>query len=258
MEKDYSDYLKQTEEALKEVRIKESASLLKPLGKFFRNDHGKWEPMFYPGYTIITPTFSDDMDNFRAYALLGEIARKFIKRLDLPALIAAPCSAMHMTVARLISGDEFLAKVRNARENDELLAALDSVSRQVPANGPWKFEIKGLTIYPQGVIAALLSPSTEADYQKLQDFRNLIYENDLLKEKGVERKRSFQGHITLAYIEEELEAQEGMSLANRLIEINQRFSSNPLQFEINRPEVRKFENFLKFHRQAGWPVVNLI
>ncbi|HWQ43810.1 MAG TPA: hypothetical protein VN456_17510, partial [Desulfosporosinus sp.] len=132
--------------------------------------------------------------------------------------------------------------------------ALNQLFSRISSSTSVKYEVKGLSVFPQGVIAAIVSPVTENDYQRLQALRDYLYTDKVLKNLGVERKRSFYGHITLFYIEEKLSGKDRRMLADAVIDINKRFFSTPLPFNLTRAEVRKFNNFSEFYRRDYWPV----
>lgn len=255
MEMEYVDYLRYVEKVLEEEAIREFASQLKTFGRFKESSDGFWEPVPYSGYTLITPTFQDDLENVDLYRLLCEIREELFWNILFPGIVWAPNIALHMTIGRLISGDVFANSIMNLRE-EEFLLALSQLFLKMSSSrySSLKYEVKGLTIFPQGVIAAVVSPVTEVDYQRLQEFRDYLYTDKALKNLGVERKRSFYGHITLFYFEEKLSKKDRRILADAVIDINKRFFVTPLTFNITRAEVRKFENFLDFYRRDHWPV----
>jgi hypothetical protein len=113
--------------------------------------------------------------------------------------------------------------------------------------------MKGMVVSEHGVIMAIVAPVSEEDYLNLQTFRNEIYDDKVLINLGVERKRSFKGHITLAYVEEELTAEEKESLAALIIDINNQFFRHPISYPIIRAEIRMFYDFLRFYREECWP-----
>ena len=254
MEMDYVDYLKHVENILKEETIREFASQLETLGMFQESCDGLWEPVQYSGYTLITPTFLDDHENVGLYRHLSDIREELFWNILLPGIVWAPTIALHMTIGRLISGDVFASRIMNSRE-EEFLLALSQLFSQISSSRSCsiKFEVKGLSIFPQGVIAAIVSPVTEDDYQRLQAFRDYLYTDKVLDTLGVERKRSFHGHITLFYNEEKLSRIDRRKLADAVIDINKRFFSKPLPFNLTRAEVRKFGNISEFYRRDHWP-----
>jgi len=254
MEMNYVDYLKHVENVLEEATIREFASQLKTFGKFRESRDGLWEPVPYSGYTLITPTFQADPKNADFYRLLSDIREELFWNILLPGIVWAPSIALHLTIGRLISGDAFTC-IMNSRE-EEFLLALSQLFSQISSTRPGSlnYEVKGLSIFPQGVLAAIVSPVTEDDYKPLQAFRDCLYTDKILNNLGVERKRSFHGHITLFYIEDKLFRNERRKLADALIDINKRFFSTPLPFNLTRAEVRKFDDLSEFHRRDHWPV----
>lgn len=260
MELTYREYLAYVEKVLKEETIRELAGQVKTLGKFRESSEGQWEPVAYPGYTVITPTLADDRENIGFYGLLSDIGEELFWKILFPGIVWAPTIAQHMTIGRLISGDVFVSRILNSRE-EELLFSLNKLFTKVSNrgilgnSGTLRYEVKGLSIFPQGVIAAIVSPAAEDDYRRLQIFREYLYTDQVLMNLGVERKRSFHGHITLFYIEEELSEKDKSLLADAVIDINRRFFSMPLPFNIGRAEVRKFDNFTEFYRKDQWPVL---
>lgn len=254
MEMDYVDYLKHVENELKEETIEKFASQLKTLGKFQESNDGLWEPVPYSGYSLMTPTFLDDSENVGFYRLFYDIREELFWKIPVPGIVWAPTIALHLTIGHLISGNVFASSIMNSRE-DELLLALSQLFPKISSStsSSLKYQVKGLSIFPQGVIAAIVSPVTADDYQRLQALRDHLYTDIVLKNIGVERKRSFHGHITLFYIEEKLSGKDKRMLADAVTDINKRFFSKPLPFSLTRAEVRKFDNFSEFYRQDHWP-----
>lgn len=253
MEASYLDYVKQVEYLLSEKTIREITNQVKTLGKFKKNNVGEWEPIRYEGYTLITPTFLDDQENVSCYRIINDARETLLNEVGLAQFVPAPASAFHMTIARLISDDIYETRLKNTRD-EEFFLALHEVFDKIARLGPLKFAIKGLSIFPQGVVAAMVSPVTDGDYQRLQSLRDSIYSDKVVTELGVDRKHGFNGHISLLYLEEELSGEDREILAEAVIGINKRFFQTPLTFYISRAEVRKFNHFLRFYREDSWPV----
>jgi len=253
MEMNYVDYLKHVENVLKEETIRKCVSQMKTVGKFQESSDGLWEPVQYSGYTLITPTLLDDRENTAFYRILCGIREELFWNILVPGIVWAPTIALHLTIGRLISGDVFANRVMNSRE-EALLFALSQLFSQISSSSSLKYEVKGLSVSPQGIIAAIVSPITEDDYQRLQGFRDYLYTDKVIKHLGVERKSSFQGHITLFYIEEELSEKDQKMLTDAVTDINKRFFIKPLLFNLTQAEVRKFDNFSEFYRRDHWPV----
>lgn len=253
MELNYPDYMEYAQNAVKNETIRNNVGKVKTLGQFKKTDEGLWEPAHYAGYTMITPTYGDDEANQASLNTLKVIKQKISGFMNPSKTVAAPDNALHMTAARLISGEVFEKSRLQEREN-KFFNALSQAFNQIHIAGPLQFEIIGLTVFLQGVVAAAVSPVRKEDYISLQLFRDSIYSNDALTGFGVERKRGFNGHISLFYIEEALPQEDKDILAKTIASANECYFSKPLSYQITCAQVRKFDHFLKFYRRHNWPV----
>jgi len=251
MELNYSDYMKYIDTLLQEETIRKIVREVNTFGKFTKSDDGGWQPAHYAGYTCITTPLDVEGEN-KSHRLIYEVQEKLLKNLTLAKIVPAPANTLHMTVARLISGNIFDDNIMNVYEQ-EFLNVVGQLLSHISIDGPLQFEIKGIVVSEHGVIMALVTPVSEEDYLNLQAFRNEIYNDKVLMNLGVERKRSFKGHITLGYIEEELTAREKDSLADLIIDINNEYFFEPVAYQIIRAEIRRFHNFLRFYREDSWP-----
>lgn len=253
LEMNYKNYIKFVEDIIGADTIRYIAGQVRALGKFQISNSGQWEPFSHAGYTIITPPFTDDIENEGFYKKLIAIREELSRHMVSPKILAAPVSALHMTVARLVSGD-VLESIRQDAYEETVFSALEQVFSKIAAPGYLQFVVKGISILPHGIVAAIVSPVTEYDYQCLQTFRNYIYDDKLLANLGIERKRVFKGHFTLFYIEGELSENDRRYIADLISYINNKFFNAPLQYTLARAEVRKFDNYLSFYRKNMWPV----
>lgn len=254
VEKTFKEYARFINDTIKEETIKKNMAANGLVGHFSIEENGTFKPRNYPGFTLITPTYGDDADNSALYKILTSIQDNINRKLSSRKYVTAPESALHMTVARLISGDLFEKNVLYSKER-ELLEAFRLVFSKLPALQYPELEIKGISFMPQGIIAAMVTAKDEASYYRLQSFRDVIYSDKALCEFGVERKRGFKGHITLMYIEKELTADEKAILAETIIQANIVHFSKPYPFHLSRAEVRRFNNYLGFTREENWPSI---
>ncbi|ATW26645.1 hypothetical protein [Candidatus Formimonas warabiya] len=252
MEMNYEDYCRHADQMVEEKFICTAAGELGPLGKFHKREDGAWEPVPYAGYSIITPTFLEDRANASFYQALCPMQAAFRHMISSVEVVEAPLGALHMTVARLISGDVFVRRLKDSRE-EELLLALNRLFSARMSTGPLMYQVKGWSFFPQGVLAAVVSPLTRADFGPLLAFRDGVYADKALCDLGVERKRGFDGHISLYYIEEHLPPAQKKILADAVREINKKFFAHPLPFHVTRAEVRRFHDFTGYCRSAAWP-----
>lgn len=252
MELSYTEYKEHAENIISDEGIRQAALTVKPLGKFIKTSSLSWEPLYYPGYTVITPTFPDDIDNLDSYFTIIKAKGELSDHLDVSKYVESPSHALHMTVARLISGNMFLENIEGIREHD-FIEAVKAFSEYNKVKAGLKFEIKGVTVFPSGVIAAVVSTSYEDDYNALQCLRDIIYNDITLRRFGVERKRGFSGHITLFYVEDSLENKEKEKLIEAVTKTNSKYFKEPVPFTIKRAELRRFNNFMEFHRNENMP-----
>lgn len=258
MEDSFTDYNQRIEYNLDDTVIREISRKTKGLAnRFQRSDSGEWKPVNYPGYTIITPTFEDDIDNIRTYTRLGDVQQILLQRLDLFKYAPAPITSFHLTIADLIAGRSYENHVFGTKEQILQQVLFSRIIPPTPLN-PILMKVRGVSLFTMGAIVALVAAIDKSGYDRLISFRDSIYDNGLLRDFGVERKFKFTGHITLAYIEGMLSERDQNWLAETLIDINKRFFTNSLQFNIKRAEVRKFDNMLRYYRQEAWKVFNFV
>lgn len=257
MEKDYEEYRSCINNMLEEDKIFEVLENVKCVGKFVLGEENNWEPLDYAGYTFITPPLREDANNLDTYRLIQTVKRELAKHINLDKAVEAPDNALHVTIARLISGEKYLSDLKDKNEK-KFLQYFNSLFSRLIISGQLSFEIKGVTVFSNGIIAAVISPIERNDYICLQSLRDYIYLDKKVCMFGVERKRSFLGHITLFYIEKNLEDIEKEKILASILAINEKYFKSLAPFIIKRAEIRKFYNYLSFDREIDWPVFELI
>jgi hypothetical protein len=106
MEMTFSDYIQYIDTILQEETIRRIAKKVNTFGKFTKSANGQWKPLHYAGYTCITPPLDVEREN-KSHRLIYEVQEELLKGLILAKIVPAPANALHMTVARLISGNVF-------------------------------------------------------------------------------------------------------------------------------------------------------
>lgn len=252
MEKNHISYNQHIDFLISPKGISENASSIVPLGQFLSQSNGNWSPAPYVGYTCITPTYPNDILNLSTYKILLDIHGLLCQNLPHEVYVPAPSSALHMTVARLISGEVFKEKIKDGQDY-KFITKIQDLFSSMPQYKSIHMEIRGISLFQQGVIAASIACCNTSDFEELMSFRDFIYTDVDLIPMGVERKRGFNGHITLGYIENMLTNIDKAYLTDLLVDINKKHISRPLPFQLTRAELRKFDNFLDFYRQEDWP-----
>jgi hypothetical protein len=77
-------------------------------------------------------------------------------------------------------------------------------------------------------------------------FRDHFYGDARLADIGIRRTRPFIGHITLAYIERELDDATRARLVDLVISINRELSLHNLQFHLPAAELRAYRHLAEF------------
>lgn len=258
MEDSFMKYNQRIDSILTNMEVfKRSRETWGPAGRFKKDNAGLWEPEDHPGYTIITPTFEDDSDNVETYTTLGAIRDILLERIVFSKCVPSPVASIHLTIADLIAGKAYKNGIMNTKEQ-ELLQVLSSVFSQLILPGLIRMEVRGVSLFTQGFVIALVGAVDENGYMRLTSLRDVIYRDERLKNLGVVRKFKLTGHLTLAYIEETLSEQDQNQLAETLITLNKQFFATPLPLNIARAEVRKFDNMTRFYRQREWPVFEFV
>lgn len=233
--------------------LRSTLEQLRPKRLFVKDGPGEWQPLRHAGYTLITPTFADDPENFNAYAKLDDIRQLLARTLNPDHYVPAPLAALHQTVARLVSGSE--AENQNQEMFQEhFLTQMRETLARLSQFEPVPMAIKGISVLPGGFIAALLTTVAEGEYQRLMSFRKQIYHNQELSKFGVEPQRPFVGHVTLGYLQVPLASTDQKSLYETILAINRLTLMTPVSFRITRVDLRKFNNYLRFFRKNDWPV----
>lgn len=248
----FQEYKNYITDSVKEETIKRNMSKIVPVGHFKIEDDATYKACHYPGYTLITPTFGDDNINSDTYNTLISAQKMISEIIPRQKCVKAPEEALHMTVARLISGEMYINNIQNIKET-EVLDAFGKAFSGIGKLPVLDFEIKGISVLKQGVIAAMVTTEDENSYKALQLFRDAVYSDERLCAFGVERKRGFIGHITMLYIEKELFTEEKATIAETVSSINSEHFSKPVPFFVKRAELRKFGNYLSFYREKNWP-----
>lgn len=253
MDLEYKEYIDFSKQLIEAEHILGNIMTLKSFGKFFMDKSKKWEPKYYPGFTLITPTYPEDLDNQEVYSKIISYTQQLFKKTNLHKVLEAPKTAYHLTLARLISDEDYINKIGSAGEL-VFLRQFSSFFRELSPILAIQMRLTGFSVLTDGVIVAIITAFDEEEYNKLVLFRKQIYSNPNLQALGIEQKQSFMGHINLGYIESDLCESEKRLLYDTIIKINMRLYLENLHFYVLQGEFRKFENDLSFNRHENWPV----
>ncbi len=254
-EKSFSEYVRRMDELISDSEIELRVKKLKPGGRWDLNTRN---PLPHPGYTIITPPFfEEDIErNRQTYGTLVNVQNELLKCIGTSSYVPAPPNSFHMTVADLVSTERYEAKVVKSQKEgtlrNEVRRVFSNLSHLQADRAP-EMLVKGLTLFPI-VVVAIVSTKDGEGYRKLANFRDAIYADPKLKQMGVDRKFSFTGHVTLAYIEHQPSEDELDCLAKTLKTLNRDRFGHGLPLTGARAELRKFNDMSCFYREYDWPV----
>ena len=232
---------------------------LQPSPKFQRSPDGNgYQPAPFPGYTIITPPWSDETLNQEFYQPLQALQRELTKQFTADQWMALPPSSFHLTLADLIwdgayrIADEdpaFQPKLRESiNQSFEMCQSLVSQERV----SSW--QMVGLILMPRAIGVALL-PKDQDSYDRVVHLRRAIYQNSALMALGIEQQYHFTAHITLGYFGEAIAQSERDFIGPLLTDLNQTWSQQDAlkTFQVQRAELRQFSDMSNYVREPDWP-----
>jgi hypothetical protein len=219
-----------------------------------------FQPVPFPGYSVITPPWVDESDNHEFYGQLQAFQEQIGQKLASSLFIPLPPDSFHMTLADLIWDSAY----RHADENpdfqpqlrDRIAEIFDHCRQQQPVTEPIYWQVIGLIVMPRA-FAVGLAPKNEQSYRQILELRRAIYQNPALIALGIEQQYHLTAHITLGYFGDVSAVKDRDQLSQILAELNQQLvvnsSANPLW--VRRAELRKFDDMTRYYRESDWPVL---
>jgi hypothetical protein len=233
--------------------------LIQPSPKFDVLPNGSVEPVFFPGYTLMTPPGSQDSGNTDFFQRLETVQNDFWQGLPPNLAVPLPLETFHLTIADLIWDSNYKQQVESRPDYEtELQTQIAKVLAQQPSLGkPIGLKVLGFMVMTRA-IAVCLAPKTEADYQTILNLRRSLYQTSGLLALGIDQQYHFTGHITLGYfVGGEGTTVDADKLSHELDRLNDVFLNDFPEFQLQTVELRKFKNMLEFDRQVHWPTWSL-
>lgn len=228
--------------------------------KFHRQSGGVFQPVPFPGYSVITPPWADEADNQAFYEKLHSFQEQAVKQLPSNFLIPLPPDSFHMTLADLIwdsayrhadETPEFQEKLR-----DRIAQTFQHSQSQVQQGEPICWQVLGVILMPRA-LGISLAPKDEKSYARILTLRRAIYQNSSLMALGIEQQYHLTAHITLGYFGDVSGDSDRALLSQTFVELNQNLlvdSALP-PFVARRAELRKFDDMTRYYRDDHWPVL---
>ena len=254
----FEDYNKRALYEISVERNRERALSAKPAGNFSYNDN-VWSPQKYEGFAVVS-MLNENEGNELLTARLTKIQNEL--RTDLPpryAFYQLPPESFHQTVANTLSADRFKDHILNAGLEGVYPSVVANAFANIPAperTGPIKMKMAGLSIF--GTAIGILGIfENEDDYRRIVNFRSAFYSDEQLSQLDVKMTRPFIGHITLAYIEHNLNKNQKDHLADVINGINETLAEEDNYFFISVTGLRRYHHLAEFIKQDNYPVHQL-
>jgi hypothetical protein len=221
--------------------------------KFQKQGSGDYQPVAFPGYSIIAPPASEDPVNGAYYQALADCWQRLNAKLPEGLLIPLPTESLHITLTDLIWNTDFVAAIQNPDFDGKLRSELADVFAEIPAGmAPIRLQTVGLMVMPRAIGLTLI-PDTESAYNRILELRRSVYQHPTILGLGIQQQYHFTAHITLGYFGDIPGAFEVDAIANHLADINRYSLANLPEFVIERAELRRFDDMMAYHRDADWP-----
>jgi hypothetical protein len=251
-------FLEYNRRALYEIspeRNRQRAMKAQPAGNFYCNDK-TWEPLKYEGFAVVS-MLNDNEGNEPLTKRLVEIQQELKDNLQpVYAFYQLPPDSFHQTVANTLSNERFRKNIINAGLEAAYPTIIAGAFDHLPSKNegvPVKMRMAGLSIF--GTAIGILGIfEKEETYKRVNHFRSEFYSNEQLAELDVKMTRPFIGHITLAYIEHNLNKNQRNHLADVINEINAKLEHEKLYFNITKTGLRRYYHLAEFIKQDNFPV----
>jgi 2'-5' RNA ligase len=189
---------------------------------------------------------------------LIEVQHQLIEKTEPTVLYFLPVESFHQTIANTLSAERFHKSIveagLEATYPDIVQQAFSEISL---TNSERQISMKMIGLSLFGTALAMVGIfEDEHDYQAITHFRKSFYANDQLNNLGVKMTRPFIGHVTLAYIESELNEKQTSVLSESIIEINSKWQHKPSYFHISYTELRRYHHLAEFLRPVNYPRYN--
>ncbi len=236
--------------------------------KFYQGSDQRWHASAFPGYTIITPPWSEDPDNTACYELMQQQQSQLVAQLEPDLLLPVPPDSFHVTLADLIWNDAYSAAAENpgfeALLQQHITTIFAEVQPLVSSVEPIRWQALGLLVMPRAVAVAL-APASEDAYDPIIKLRRALYQSPELIALGIEQQYYLTAHVTLGYfgkIPDQLAQDADFAatftdqLTALLSELNQQWQDgSSYELVVKRAELRKFDTMMHYYRQSTWPML---
>jgi len=227
--------------------------------KFQQYPDGDAKPVPFPGYSVITPPWVNDVKNEDFYRWLQTYQQQLLQQVEPGVIVPVPADSFHLTLADLIWDSAY----HHAKENPDFETKLREQITQsfqqsqplVQGESPVLWQALVLIVMTRA-IGVCLVPNDETSYQRVLHMRRSIYQNSNLMGLGIEQQYHFTAHITLGYFGTGSIQSNREHLSQALNHLNQQhLEAGTQKLWVHRAELRKFDDMTRYYREADWPVL---
>jgi hypothetical protein len=244
-------------------RLLERAMQVRPSGNYRYNDKGWW-PQPYPGFAILSMV-DENADNESLPAILSAVQKGLVERCPWEGgIYLLPADSYHQTVANCLSEERFVKNVlepglaeeypelvEKAFEKMEAAAVEAGAERSGDGRGPVLMKLIGVSIF--GTALGLLGVfDDEEHYRRILRFRAGFYTDPGLAALGIRMTRPFIGHITIAYIENDLSGGQRRQLAEAVHVLNGQLLEIAPVFKLSGTGLKCYEHLSAFQWMDGY------
>lgn len=221
----------------------------------FRFRRGQWSPAPYPGHAVVSMVAGPD-ENRALSEPLREFQRVLLAGLPEPGLLyPLPEESFHQTIANTLSGDNHQRLIVDTGLAADYPRIVTDTFTDFPVaaeSAPLAMRMVGISIF--GTAVGLLGIfNSEKEFQRVLHFRDHFYGHPRIDALGIRRTRPFIGHITLAYVERELDDAARARFVEVIASINRTIALQVLQFHLNFAELRAYDHLAEFKPLPGLP-----
>ncbi len=222
------------------------AQKLGPAGKF-RREGNAWVPTPYQGHAVLA-VLNSTPDNDATARTLSEVQQALMAGFDnRDAFYPLPPASFHQTLANTLSDENYHRQVVRAGIADvypervaTILGSLAADAGEVPV-----MRMVGISLF--GTALGVLGVFHEkAAFDRVLALRDLFYGHPDIAALGIKRTRPFIGHITLGYIEANMDEAERVRLVGVVSDLNRGLAEQNLLFSMPVAELRAYDHLAEF------------
>ena len=221
----------------------------------FRFHGGRWTPEPYVGHAVVTMV-ETAAENAPLVEPLRDLQRALLEGFpDDGVLYPLPAGSFHQTIANTLSDEKHQRLVVDRGLSTGYPGIVTSTFGEFPSTFPGEpptMRLVGVSLF-RTAIGLLGIFNREEGFHRVLNFRDRFYNHPRVADLGIRRTRPFIGHITLAYVERELDVAARARLVEVVTSINRTLALRDLHFHLPVAELRAYDHLAEFKPLPGLP-----